>query len=54
MTRTLITGATSGIGAALAESLAATHELILHGRDEPRLRAVRARCARSERHALWT
>lgn len=51
--RTLITGATSGIGAALAESLADEHELVLHGRDEAKLRALLTRCAHAERHRLW-
>jgi len=41
----LITGATGGIGAALAKSYAARGKtLILHGRDPPRLAAVCAKC----------
>jgi short-subunit dehydrogenase len=37
---TLITGATGGIGAALARALAGTHRLILQGRDGARLEAL--------------
>lgn len=37
---TLITGATGGIGAALARTLAGTHRLILQGRDGARLTAL--------------
>lgn len=37
---TLITGATGGIGAALARALAPAHDLILQGRDEARLAAL--------------
>ncbi|GIF71930.1 SDR family NAD(P)-dependent oxidoreductase [Asanoa siamensis] len=42
MSRILITGASDGLGRALAEDLAATggHELLLHGRDAGRLAAV--------------
>jgi NAD(P)-dependent dehydrogenase (short-subunit alcohol dehydrogenase family) len=55
MTRqvTLITGASSGIGADLARALAPDHDLILHGRDETRLENVRNSCARAGRHSLW-
>ncbi|NUS43176.1 MAG: SDR family oxidoreductase [Mycobacteriaceae bacterium] len=41
--RALITGASRGIGAAIAHALAGTHELLLGGRDEPRLRALAQR-----------
>jgi gluconate 5-dehydrogenase len=42
--RILIIGASSGIGAAIAEKLAAAgHSLVLHGRDEERLGEVRDR-----------
>jgi NAD(P)-dependent dehydrogenase (short-subunit alcohol dehydrogenase family) len=41
MVRILVTGASDGLGRALAESLAADgHELIVHGRDPDRLAAV--------------
>jgi short-subunit dehydrogenase len=44
-TTVLITGATSGLGAALAAEYAAPkRHLILHGRDSPRLEAIAARC----------
>jgi len=39
----LITGASRGIGAAVAESLAESHELLLGGRDEAALSAVATR-----------
>jgi NAD(P)-dependent dehydrogenase (short-subunit alcohol dehydrogenase family) len=50
---TLITGATSGIGEALAVELSPTHNLILHGRDTARLEGVLGRCARRECHRVW-
>lgn len=44
----LVTGASRGVGAAIAEALADTHELLLGGRDEAalRTRAARLRAAR--------
>ena len=44
---TLITGASSGMGEATAKLLSASHNLILHGRDELRLAAVGDACARA-------
>lgn len=41
--RALVTGASRGIGAAIAHALAGTHELLLGGRDEERLRALAQR-----------
>ena len=50
---TLVTGATSGIGEAVAIALSRTHDLILNGRDAGRLQAALDRCARRDRHRLW-
>jgi len=50
---TLITGASSGIGEAIAARLSQERRLILHGRDTGRLQAAQARCAGPERHLLW-
>ena len=50
---TLITGASSGIGAGIARALAAQRDLILSGRDEGRLEAVRGGCERAERHLVF-
>jgi NAD(P)-dependent dehydrogenase (short-subunit alcohol dehydrogenase family) len=50
---TLVTGASSGIGRAIAVRLSALSPLILHGRDAPRLEATRAACARSDTHLTW-
>jgi NAD(P)-dependent dehydrogenase (short-subunit alcohol dehydrogenase family) len=52
-TYTLVTGASSGIGRAVAERLARSRRLILHGRDLARLEAVRAACASPDSHLLW-
>ena len=43
---TLVSGASSGIGRAIAERLARSRRLILHGRDYPRLEETRLACAR--------
>jgi len=50
---TLITGASSGIGEAIALDLSPTFDLILHGRDASRLEAVLSRCARPGSHQVW-
>ena len=50
---TLITGASSGIGEAIAVALSPAIDLILHGRDIARLHAVLARCARPHHHQVW-
>jgi short-subunit dehydrogenase len=50
---TLVTGASSGIGEAIARRLAAERPLILHGRDEARLNAVRESLPDPERHRIW-
>ena len=50
---TLITGASSGLGQAIAVSLSKDRRLILHGRDTARLQEVHARCANPESHLVW-
>jgi NAD(P)-dependent dehydrogenase (short-subunit alcohol dehydrogenase family) len=49
---TLITGASSGIGAGIARSIAPQRNLILNGRDEGRLEDVRRGCERPESHLV--
>ncbi|HEX7139374.1 MAG TPA: SDR family oxidoreductase [Vicinamibacterales bacterium] len=53
MPLTLITGSTSGLGEALALELSATHDLLLHGRDDAKLQHLLARCVDPERHRCW-
>ena len=50
---TLITGASSGIGAGIARALAGHRNLILSGRDEARLEEVRAGCERADSHLVF-
>jgi NAD(P)-dependent dehydrogenase (short-subunit alcohol dehydrogenase family) len=50
---TLITGASSGIGRAIAMRLSPHRPLLLHGRDAQRLEETRSLCHDPERHALW-
>jgi NAD(P)-dependent dehydrogenase (short-subunit alcohol dehydrogenase family) len=50
---TLITGASSGIGRAIAIQLSRQRALLLHGRDSERLEETRSLCHDPERHALW-
>lgn len=49
----LITGASSGLGYAMAQRFSATHRLILAGRDEARLQHARAACHAPERQLVW-
>lgn len=49
---TLITGASSGIGAAIAILLGRERNLILNGRDRERLAAVGSACAGHDRNIL--
>ena len=51
---TLITGASSGLGAEIAVHLSASRRLVLHGRDLDRLERVRSRCERPHDHDVWT
>ena len=50
---TLITGASSGIGQAIAWRLSGRGPLILGGRDEGRLARTRAGCVEPDRHVVW-
>jgi NAD(P)-dependent dehydrogenase (short-subunit alcohol dehydrogenase family) len=52
-TYTLITGASSGFGRSIAQKLASSRKLILAGRSEEKLEAVRKTCAAPEQHLLW-
>ena len=49
----LVTGASSGIGRAIAVGLSPTHRVILSGRDKARLAAARAECANPDEHVVW-
>ena len=49
----LVTGASSGIGRAIAVGLSSTHRVILNGRDKPRLAGARAECANPDEHVVW-
>lgn len=51
---TLVTGASSGIGRAIALRLSRERALILHGRDVARLEETRQACTRPEAHLLWS
>ena len=50
---TLVSGASSGIGRAIALRLSPRRALILHGRDAARLEAVRKDCADPPAHLIW-
>ena len=49
----LITGASSGLGRAIAVTLSKTYPLILGGRNVERLEETRALCTDSDRHVFW-
>lgn len=51
---TLVTGASSGFGASVAQKLSADRRLILVGRKLETLEKVRAKCQSPEKHILWT
>ncbi|MFO0427083.1 MAG: SDR family NAD(P)-dependent oxidoreductase [Planctomyces sp.] len=51
--RTLITGASSGIGRQTAVRLSASRSLIICGRDAQRLQQTRELCVRPENHTIW-
>jgi NAD(P)-dependent dehydrogenase (short-subunit alcohol dehydrogenase family) len=50
---TLLSGASSAIGEAIAISLSAERRLVLHGRDESKLQALRSRCHEPSKHQIW-
>ena len=50
---TLLTGATSAIGEAIAVRLSKTRPLLLHGRDSAGLEKIKARCLEGTRHRVW-
>ncbi len=50
---TLVTGASSGIGRALAIRLSGTRRLILHGRNPQRLNETLASCRNKDQHLIW-
>ena len=49
----LITGASSGLGRAIAVTLSKNYPLILGGRNVERLEETRAMCTDSEKHIFW-
>ena len=50
---TLITGASSGIGRAIAIELSKTSRLILHGRNRQKLEETVCQC-KGDGHVIWT
>lgn len=52
-TYTLVTGASSGIGRAIAINQALHNNVILCGRDLARLEETKEQCANSENHMIW-
>ncbi|HOW86843.1 MAG TPA: SDR family oxidoreductase [Candidatus Aminicenantes bacterium] len=51
---TLVTGASSGIGRAIAVRLSAERNVILHGRDAAKLAETGALCSPGTRRLVWT
>lgn len=49
----LITGASSGIGRAIAIELSKEYNLVFNGRDEKRLKETSAKCAKGCRKRIW-
>ena len=50
---TLVSGASSPLGRAIAVRLSRSRRLILHGRNADALQQTRAACELPERHAIW-
>jgi NAD(P)-dependent dehydrogenase (short-subunit alcohol dehydrogenase family) len=51
---TLLTGASSAIGRAIAQQLGESRRLILHGRNSEKLTDVRNTCPHPENHQVWS
>lgn len=54
ITYTLVTGASSGIGRAIAIELSKTDNLILHGRNRQKLEETLKLCGKGGNHIIWT
>lgn len=53
MAYVLITGSSSGIGQDIAISLSKEYDIILHGRDIPRLKETKQKCSTDHDVKIW-